>query len=927
MDGGNGQLGDLGAQSRTPIAVPPVVASGPYTQLAGGTQLQPGNTYLVSAPSMPGVTLARVAAQLQAKATVNQMWDVGQVPANWPPSDSDPSRWRLSIVPGQPLGVEGGVAAFSTGVAQQNPSTPICPSGQVWNGTQCVPAPPSPTPACPSGQMWNGTQCVPVTMPTQYPSNVVSAAQAAFAAIQADTNYCSDVSINGSAVNAAVHAFKVAWNAWAAPSGGQLAYNGQYDTATASALSQVLNNVAMFSPCAPPPPPSGPTVPTTRPSGPMSTQVKCPDGSVHPVGYVCPPPHAHVPIPVARHAGTAVSGVGGVGQLPDTAQAALKALQSCSGQWQYTTSPENAQVSLGNGIVPASSLPSGLRDALQCASLAGGVPPAIPDVFQLPLLIWQGPSSTMYVLISYGQWSGTFACVATQAAPVSKQTGDLGARLPGAHGTRAVPRRETGFQPGPLTPLPNQSTMAQPGTLQSVWQPIDAAQVPASVLQLIQGGTTPGWGNIGWASGSAPMTTGNQTLYGPYYTGSNAYAIVSTPQQNQWGGYYSSDQWYVLAGTMRSMMSGAPTGVGQAPSCAQFGLSQAACDAAYAYGQAYQQSGGTMPDPTSVLTTFKQWYTAATGQAPTPTLDVTQPPASTILSSAFSYWTQFANLNPTAAAQITAWNFPWQYVPPQGSAIDPQTAVLSAILSMLQSPAVAQVLNQGQLPAFDPTQVSNWAAAFQDPATFATLASGVAAMIPAVEAFVQQGSQCALFSQSPAIVQQAFTNYMTYGGNPQDPRGVPCNAVTGPTGGPPIPPPPTPAGPTGATGGPPPVVIQGQVPSPTPAWVPYAVAAGGALVVGTLIYAFTRPSAHHGGAAENPLSYAGWRAAVANQLVNRYDVPYQHVNQILDMPGPNGSPMAYELFTLNVTPSLAAQRIAMTYHQRVPALHGERTSS
>ncbi len=615
----------------------------------------------------------------------------------------------------------------------------------------------------------------------------------------------------------------------------------------------------------------------------------------------------------------------GVGQLPATAQATLNALQGCSGQWQYTPSPENAQANLGNGIVPASSLPSGLRDALQCASLADGVPPAIPDVFQLPILVYQGPSGTMYVLISYGQWSGTFACVATQAAPASAPTG-VGVQLPGA-GTHAVPRRETGFQPGPMLTPPN---FAQPGTLQSGWYPINAAQVPASVLQKIQGGATPGWGNSGFGSpGSAPMITGNQTLYGPYYDGGNVYAIVSTPQQNQWGGYYSSDQWYVLS-TPVGMMSGhngdAMTGVGQSPNCAQFGLPQTACDTAYSYVQAYQSSGGTAPDPTNVLNTFKQWYTAATGQAPTPVLDITQPPASTFLSSAFSYWTQFASQNPAAAAAITAWNFPWQYVP-QGSATDPSTAIISAIMSMLQTPGLAQVLNQGQLPAFDPTQIANWATVFSDPATFATLANGVAAMIPSVETFVQLGSQCSLFSQSPAIVQQAFTNYMTYGGNPQDPRGVPCNA-TGPTGGPPVP--------TGPTGGPPvptppapapgpvtpPVVIQGQVPSPTPAWVPYAVAAGGALVVGALVYAFTRPSAHPGGATENPLSYAGWRASVANQLVNRYEVPYRLADQILDMPGPSGESMALDLFTAHVTPSQAASRIAMAYHQRAPALHG-----
>jgi len=679
--------------------------------------------------------------------------------------------------------------------------------------------------------------------------------------------------------------FQSAYNAWVGTSGYQIAVDGEYGPCTHAAL-QTFSNVAVPASC---------------------FAGSCVNGK-----YV--PPTTPTPVHMLP---SKYRSIYGVGQLPATSQAALNALQGCSGKWLYTSSPENAQVNLGNGIVPASSLPSGLRDALQCASLAGGVPPAIPDVFQLPFLIYQGPSGTMYVLISYGQWSGTFACVTTQAAPASGQTGDLGAQLPGARGAHAVPRREgTGFQPG-LIPS-NPTNFAQPGTLQSVWRPIDAAQVPASVLQRIQGGATPGWGNSGFSSpGSAPMITGNQNLYGPYYDGGNVYAIVSTPQQNQWGGYYSADQWYLLV-TAVGTMSGAPTGVGQSPNCAQFGLPQTACDTAYSYVQAYQSSGGTPPDPTNVLNTFKQWYTAATGQAPTPTLDITQPPASTFLSSAFSYWTQFASQDPAAAAAITAWNFPWQYVP-QGSATDPSTAIISAIMSMLQSPAVAQVLNQGQLPAFDPTQIANWATVFSDPTTFATLANGVAAMVPAVETFVQLGAQCSLFSQPPAIVQQAFTNYMTYGGNPQDPRGVPCNAVsgpTGPTGGPPVPTPPAPApGPVA-----PPVVIQGQVANPTPGWVPYAVAAGGALVVGALVYAFTRP-AHPGGATENPLSYAGWRASVANQLVNRYEVPYRLADQILDMPGPSGESMALDLFTAKVTPSQAASRIAMAYHQRAPALH------
>lgn len=124
------------------------------------------------------------------------------------------------------------------------------------------------------------------TTPTQ-PSNVVTAAQNAADAMSA-SNACATVGQGGSAANSAVHSFKLAWNA-ANPS-GQLAFNGQFDAATAGAISEALGSTSTPSACGatPPPPP---------PPGPKQT-VTCPgDPTAHPAGYVCPPvPPPPVPV-------------------------------------------------------------------------------------------------------------------------------------------------------------------------------------------------------------------------------------------------------------------------------------------------------------------------------------------------------------------------------------------------------------------------------------------------------------------------------------------------------------------------------------------------------------------------------------------------------------------------------------------------------
>lgn len=78
---------------------------------------------------------------------------------------------------------------------------------------------------------------------TGFPTAVAAAAQAVATAVAADPNYCATVGQTSSAVNAAVHAFKTAWNA--ANLGAQVPINtGNYEQATADVLTKVLGAAA-----------------------------------------------------------------------------------------------------------------------------------------------------------------------------------------------------------------------------------------------------------------------------------------------------------------------------------------------------------------------------------------------------------------------------------------------------------------------------------------------------------------------------------------------------------------------------------------------------------------------------------------------------------------------------------------------------------
>jgi hypothetical protein len=131
----------------------------------------------------------------------------------------------------------------------------------------------------------------------QSPTDLASLGGAVMLAFAADPNGCSNVCVTGTAINSAVHAFKVAWNqtGWGVdpvPAGtptlpgadafasyGPLDHNGQYDDACAAAIAATgLTGVlgGCSSPCnAPGPAP----VPTAAPTlAPTSAPTAAPSG-------------------------------------------------------------------------------------------------------------------------------------------------------------------------------------------------------------------------------------------------------------------------------------------------------------------------------------------------------------------------------------------------------------------------------------------------------------------------------------------------------------------------------------------------------------------------------------------------------------------------------------------------------------------------
>jgi len=112
-----------------------------------------------------------------------------------------------------------------------------------------------------------------------YSAELVAAAKAADAAIGADDEYCVSVARTGSAVNAAVHAFKLAWNATQSP---PVPINtGNYELATGEALYKVLGEA--FEPC---PARAAVARPAPAPQSPQSPKNELSNGAIFGLTFV-----------------------------------------------------------------------------------------------------------------------------------------------------------------------------------------------------------------------------------------------------------------------------------------------------------------------------------------------------------------------------------------------------------------------------------------------------------------------------------------------------------------------------------------------------------------------------------------------------------------------------------------------------------------
>jgi hypothetical protein len=120
--GVNFTVADMGP-TPSGAAVPSILVAGPYNP---ATQMQVGETYLVSLAPIAGQTLASTVQNLATSSagsttqyTVSQSWDVNQVPAGWPASDSSANEWRMVVtyVSGPGAETPTGFKIFTTGGA------------------------------------------------------------------------------------------------------------------------------------------------------------------------------------------------------------------------------------------------------------------------------------------------------------------------------------------------------------------------------------------------------------------------------------------------------------------------------------------------------------------------------------------------------------------------------------------------------------------------------------------------------------------------------------------------------------------------------------------------------------------------------------------------------------------------------------------
>lgn len=128
-------------------------------------------------------------------------------------------------------------------------------------------------------------QSSPASNPSTFSSELQAAAKGAATAIAADPNYCTSVTHPGNPVNAAVHRFKLAWNATQTPK--VPLGSGDYEVATTVALAQVIGQAP--SACGPsqrPVPAPKPPAPLTAPAQPKQETVTPPTESGWSAGKV-----------------------------------------------------------------------------------------------------------------------------------------------------------------------------------------------------------------------------------------------------------------------------------------------------------------------------------------------------------------------------------------------------------------------------------------------------------------------------------------------------------------------------------------------------------------------------------------------------------------------------------------------------------------
>ena len=203
-------------------------------------------------------------------------------------------------------------AALSSALSGQS-----VPAG--CGGVAPAPAPtPVPTPAPSIGP---GPVPVPGPAPSAGGGNLSSVAQAAVSALSADANYCASVGQVGTAVNTAVHNFKVAWNA-ANPSSPVPIGTGKFEPAVAAALASALGGATVPAGCGAAPAPIPAPVPTPAPT-PVPSPAPAPTPGLPPPPPPPPPPSpvpsptpTPTPSPAPGPSGPSAGGGGGGGGGP-----------------------------------------------------------------------------------------------------------------------------------------------------------------------------------------------------------------------------------------------------------------------------------------------------------------------------------------------------------------------------------------------------------------------------------------------------------------------------------------------------------------------------------------------------------------------------------------------------------------------------------